>query len=83
MLKYVYLHVKNCSYKNCLFIKLTLNTTLLNDKKVICEKINCLIHTISSIIICFLLSVVICASCYFYYTKYLSKQKHFMYISRQ
>ena len=44
--------------------------TLLNDKKVTCKKSNCLIHTISLIIIFLLLLVVLCVRCYFCYTKY-------------
>ena len=53
-----------------------LNTTeiLHNDKKLEFVKSSCLIHTISLIVICSLLLVVICVSCYFYYTKYQSKQ---------
>ena len=72
--------IKNCSCKKRLISKLvleceekTLNTTenSLGDKKVVaCEKSNFLIHTISLIIICLLLLVVISISCYFYYTKY-------------
>ena len=44
---------------------LTLNTTktLIVDEKVICEKSNCLIYTISLVII-YLLLVVISISCY-------------------
>ena len=53
-----------------------LNTTeiLHNAKKLEFVKSSCLIHTISLIVICSLLLVVICVSCYFYYTKYRSKQ---------
>ena len=78
-----YLDIKNCSCESLLIGKLILecedeilNTTeiLLNDEKVACSKINCLIHTISFVIICLLLLVVIFVSCYFYYTKYRSKQ---------
>ena len=70
---------KNCSCKKHLFRKLALaredeilNTTeiLLDVKKVTCEKNNnCLIHTISLMIICLLLLVVVFLSCCFYYTK--------------
>ena len=44
-----------------------LNTTeaSLDDKKVKCKKRNCLIPTISLVIICLLLLVVICISCYY------------------
>ena len=35
----------------------------LDDKKVTCEKSNCLIHKISLAIICFLLLLAICVSC--------------------
>ena len=51
-----------------------LNTTeiLHNNKKFEFVKSSCLIHTISLIVICLLLLVVIGVSCYFYYTKYRS-----------
>ena len=56
-----YLDFKNCSCEKHLVGKLVLrcedeilNITeiLLNDKKVTCEKSNCFIHTISSIMLC-------------------------------
>ena len=59
-----YLNIKKFLCKKPLIRKLVLiykdeisNTTeiLLNDKKVTCEKSNCLIHTIISIILCLLL----------------------------
>ena len=74
-----YLDIKNFSCRKCLFHKLALecedeilNTTetLLNYKKVVYAKSNYLIHTISLVIMGLLLLVVICVSCYFYYTKY-------------
>ena len=80
-----YLDIKNCSCEKRLIRKLMLeyedeilNTseTLLNDKNITRKKSNCLIHTILLIIICLVLLVVIYVSCYFYYTKYQSKQKH-------
>ena len=78
-----YLDIKNCSCEKHLIGKLVLecedeilNTTetLLNDKKVAHEKSNCLLHTISLVIVYFLLLVVVCVSCYFFYTKYRLKQ---------
>ena len=44
-----------------------LNTTetSFDDKKETREKNNCLVHTISLVIICLLLLVVICVSCIF------------------
>ena len=59
-----YLDIKNCSCQNYLFGKLVLryedeilNTTetLLYNKKVTCEKSNCLIHTTSLVVLCLLL----------------------------
>ena len=79
-----YLDITNCSCKIRLIVKLVLECedktsktieTLLDVKKLACAKINCLIHTISLVIICFLLLVVVCVSCYSYYTKYRPKQK--------
>ena len=55
-----------------------LNTTEATDKKVTFEKSNCFMHTFLLETICLLLLVVICVSCYFYYTKYRSKQKHLL-----
>ena len=49
--------------------------TSFNSKKAACSKSNCLIYTISLAIICLLFLVVICVSCYFYYTNYRTKQK--------
>ena len=78
-----YLDIKNCSCKRHLNDKLvwgckdeTLNTTetLLKDEKVACSESNCLIHTISFVIIWLLLLVAICSSCYFYNIKYQSKR---------
>ena len=68
-----YLDTKNCSYEKLLFGKLVLacedeilNTieTSLDDKKVTCKENNCLIHTISLIIINNYIFVII--SCCFY-----------------
>ena len=59
-----YLDIENCSCQKYLFGKLVLgyedeilNTTetLLYDKKVTCEKSNCLIHTTSLVVLCLLL----------------------------
>ena len=72
-----YVNIKTCSCGESHFDKLILtcedkllNTTetSLDDKKVTCEKSNCLIHTMSFVIICLLLLVVICVSRYFSYT---------------
>ena len=62
--------VSECAYE-------ILNTieTLLNDKKVASTKSNCLVQTILLVNIPLLLLLVICVSCYFYYTKYWSKQR--------
>ena len=76
-----YLDLKSCSSKLVLECEdeiLNTTETLLNDKKSLCKKSNYLIHTISLAIICFLLLVFICVGCYFYYTKYQPKQKHFL-----
>ena len=67
-----YLDIKNCSCEKRLFGKLALaceneklitTETSLNDRKVACEKSDCLIHTISLVITCLLLLVVIFISC--------------------
>ena len=80
-----YLDIKNCPCEKRLIRKLMLecedeilNTseTLLDDKNITRKKSNCLIHTFLLIIICLVLLVVIYVSCYFYYIKYQSKQKH-------
>ena len=54
-----------------------LNTTETHPliKKVLCEKGDCLVHTISLIIICLLLLVVISTSCYCYHTKHQIKNQ--------
>ena len=41
-------------------------------------KSNCLIHTISSVIICLLLLVFIYVSYYIYYSKYRPKKEHLL-----
>ena len=80
-----YLDIKNCSSKKPLSSKLVLlcedeilNTTetSLVDKKVTRKKSNCLIYTISLLIICLLLLAVISVSCYYYHTKYLNKKEY-------
>ena len=70
-----YLDTKNCSCKKHLFGELvlacedemlnTIETTIV-EKKVICEKNNCLIHTISLINICLFSLVCISISCHYY-----------------
>ena len=61
-----------------------LNTTetLLNNKKVTYAKSSCVMYTISLVIICLLLLVVIwlkqIVSCYFYHLRYWPKQKHLL-----
>ena len=47
----------------------------LDDKKVICKKINCLIHTASLVITCLLLLAVVSIGCYFYYTRNWIKKR--------
>ena len=68
-----YLDIKNFSCKKCLFGKLVLacvdeifNTTetSVDNKKSTCEKDNCLIHTISLVIICLLSLFIVSISCY-------------------
>ena len=63
-----YLNMKNCSCKKRLIVKLVLEyedeilnatKTSLDDTKETRDEINCLIHTISLVIICLLLLVVI------------------------
>ena len=69
-----FLDIKNCSREKRLIVRFVLACvdeilnkpgTSLNDEKVICEKYNFLFNTISLVIICLLLLVVICVSCYF------------------
>ena len=57
-----------------------LNTTenLINYKKVVCAKSNCLLILV---ITCLLLLVVICLSCYFFYRK-IDQNKDIHFISR-
>ena len=80
-----YSNIKKCSCRKRLIGKLVLKCedeilnateTLFNNKHVACAKTNCLIHTISLVIIYLLLLAVICVSCYFYYAKYQPKYKH-------
>ena len=56
-----------------------LNTTknLLENKLAICEN-NCLIHTISLLILCTSLLTIAFISCCFYFTKHRLKQKHLL-----
>ena len=78
------LDVKNCSCEKPLIGKLVLECeyeilnktkSSLNNKKVN-AKSNCLTRTVSLVIICLSLLTVVCFSCYFYYAKYRTKQKH-------
>ena len=73
-----YLDIKNCSCGKRLIGKLVLEWEdgIVNATE--CTKSNCLIHTILLKIICFLLLAAICVSCYFYDTKYRSKQKYLL-----
>ena len=73
-----YLDTKNCSYKKRLISKLVLACedevlktieTSLDDKKIRCEKNNCLIHTISLVNMYLLLLAVVYVSYCYYYTK--------------
>ena len=84
-----HLDIKNCSSEKPLIGKLVikckdeiLNTTetVINYKQEACAKSNCLIHTISLVIICLLLLGVICVS-YFYYTKNESKLNIYYHIT--
>ena len=43
--------------------------TLVDDNIEACEKDNCFIHTISLVIICLLLLVVVSTRCYYHYTR--------------
>ena len=81
-----YLDIENSACKKRLFGKLVLaceneilsttETTPIVDKKVIQEKYQYLIHTISLIIICSLLVVAIFMNCQFYYTKHYLRDKN-------
>ena len=71
-----YLGIKNCSCEKRLISKLVLecedeilNATenSIDDKKVTCKKYNCLIQTISLVIICLLLLAAVSIGCYYYY----------------
>ena len=70
-----YLDTKTCSCEKRLFgklvsacedEKLSTTETSLDDKKVTCEKNNCLIHTISLLIVCLILTVANSISCYYH-----------------
>ena len=82
-----YLDTKNCSCKKHLIGKLVLgcedeilNTmeTSPHDKKETCEKSNCLIHTISLVIICLLVLAVVSIGCYYYYTRDWIKKEYIL-----
>ena len=75
---------KNCSCEKRLICKLVLacedemlnmTETSPDDKNVICKKSNCLIHTISLVIICLLLLPVVSVDCYYYYTRDYKKKR--------
>ena len=85
-----YLDTKTCSCEKRLFGKLVLacedeklsiNETSLDDKKVICEKNNCLIHTISLLIVCLILSVVNSISCYYYHPRDWIKKNMYCHVN--
>ena len=80
-----YLDTKNCACKNCLIGKLVLgckdeilNTikTTPDDKKETCKKSNCLIRTISLVMICLLLLAVVFIGCYYYYSRDWIKKEY-------
>ena len=82
-----YFDIKDCSCVKPLIGKLVseckdeiLNTTeiLIDNKKIICEKSNYLIHTTSLLIKCLLSLIVVFISCYFHFTKHRLKQKHLL-----
>ena len=79
-----YLDIRNCSCEKRLIWKLVLDEILntyeilLHDKKDACAKSSCLIHTVLLVITNLLLLALTCVSCYFYFTKYWSKQKHLL-----
>ena len=79
-----YLHIKHCSCEIPLFCKLViayedgiLNTTVTSpvDERVTCAKNNCLIYTISLVIICLLLLVTNSISWHYYYTTHCIRKK--------
>ena len=61
----------------------TLNATesSIDDKKATCVKKNCLIHTISLVIICLLLLAIASLTCYYYYTRYWKKKINYYHIN--
>ena len=70
--------LKNLSCEKCLIGKLVLECedemlgrtdTSVDNNKEACEKDNCFIRSISLVIICLLLSVVVSTLCYYYYTR--------------
>ena len=76
-LRNVYM-LKNCSCEKRLIGKLVLECedemlnrtdTLVDDNIEACEKDNCFIQTISLVIICLLLLVVVSTRCHYYYTR--------------
>ena len=81
-----YIDAKNCSCEKIITDKsaLTCEDEILNateisfDNKIaICEN-NCLIHTVLLVNICTFLLVLVSTGCYYYYTKYRKKQKHYV-----
>ena len=82
-----YVDIKSCSWQNFLIDKLVLaacmdkilNTTetSLDDKKATYEKSKSINHTISLIIISFLLLVAIFISCYYYRRDWIKKNTYY------
>ena len=80
-----YLDIKNCLCKKHLIGQSVLecedeivNTTETSpdDKKGTCDKSYCVIHTISLVIMCLLLLVVVSIGCYYYYVRDWIKKEH-------
>ena len=82
-----HLGTRNGSYGKLLTVKLVLeyedemlntNAASLYDKIETCEKSNCLIHTISLVIIYLLLLAVVSIGCCYYYTRDWIKKEHML-----
>ena len=79
-----YLDIKNCSCKKRLIGKLVLScecevlnaTETILDNKIAIRENNCLMCTMSLVITCTLLLVVVPIVCHYYYTRYWKNQKH-------
>ena len=74
-----YLDIKNCSIDKlvlaCEDEILNATENSLDDKKITLKKNTRFIHTISLVIACLLLLIVISIGCFYYYTGYWKKQK--------